>query len=304
MNYNYYIADVFTNQVFNGAQIAVLPDADDLSDAQMQAIAMELNLWETVFIQHPENAPNTRRMRIFSPVREIDFAGHPIIAAAYVLGQCGDIELTEDITPMIFEQNTGPVEVNITAEGGKPVFVQFTRKVASVVDHFAPADEELASILTIRQAELDHKKYTPRLVSCGFPYLIVPVWQYESVRNARFNYDAWSQSMAPQTAAQEILLFAPKSPFQDADFNARLLGPNIGLHEDPPVGNAIPAFASYLCSFKFTQKGTHTFAVDRGDAQSRRSVINLEMDNKGLSTLTLRVGGEAAMFAKGEINIP
>ncbi len=303
MNYNYYIADVFTNQVFNGAQIAVLPDADDLSDAQMQAIAMELNLWETVFIQHPENAPNIRRMRIFSPLKEIDFAGHPIIAAAYVLGVCGDIEMSEGITAMLFEQNTGPVEVNITAEGGKPVFVQFTRKVASVVDHFAPSDEELASILSIRQSELDHKKYTPRLVSCGFPYLIVPVWQYESVRNARFNYDAWSQSMAPQTAAQEILLFAPKSPFQDADFNARLLGPNIGLHEDPPVGNVIPAFASYLCSFKFTQKGTHTFAVDRGDAQSRRSVINLEMDNKGLSTLTLRVGGEAVLIAKGDISI-
>lgn len=304
MNYNYYIADVFTNQVFNGAQIAVLPDADDLNAEQMQAIATELNLWETVFIQHPEEAPDTRRMRIFTPVKEIDFAGHPIVAAAYVLGQCGDIEMSDGITPMIFEQNTGPVEVNITAEGGKPVFVQFTRKVASVVDHFAPSDEELASILSIRQSELDHKKYTPRLVSCGFPYLIVPVWQYESVRNARFNYDAWSQSMAPQTAAQEILLFAPKSPFQDADFNARLLGPNISLQEDPPVGNAIPAFASYLCSFKFTQKGTHTFAVDRGDAHSRRSVINLEMDNKGLSTLTLRVGGEAVLFAQGKINIP
>ena len=106
-----------------------------------------------------------------------------------------------------------------------PVFVQFSRKVSSIVDRFAPTDEELASFLSIQQSELDHKKYSPRLVSCGVPYLIVPVWSYETVRNAKFNYSAWSQSIAPQTAAQEILLFAPKTPFVDSDFNARLTRP-------------------------------------------------------------------------------
>ena len=77
---------------------------------------------------------------------------------------------------------------------------------------------------------------------------------------------AWSQSIAPQTAAQEILLFSSKTPFLDADFNARLLGPRIGMHDDPPIGTAMPAFAAYLCSFEHTRKGTYTFAVDRGDA--------------------------------------
>ncbi len=243
-------------------------------------------------------------MRIFSPLGEIDFAGHPIIATAYVLGSCGDINLTEAITPVVFEQNVGPIDVNISANQGKPYFVQFSRKVSSIVDRFAPTDEELASFLSIKQSELDHKKYSPRLVSCGVPYLIVPVWSYESVRNAKFNYSAWSQSIAPQTAAQEILLFAPKTPFVDSDFNARLLGPRIGIHEDPPIGSAMPAFASYLCSFEHTRKGTHTFAVDRGDAHMRRSVINLEMDHKGQEQLTLRVGGEAVMFAQGTIFLP
>ncbi|MDD1636441.1 MAG: PhzF family phenazine biosynthesis protein, partial [Methylococcaceae bacterium] len=102
----------------------------------------------------------------------------------------------------------------------------------------------------------------------------------------------------------EILLFAPKTPFVDSDFNARLLGPRIGIHEDPPIGSAMPAFASYLCSFEHTRKGTHTFAVDRGDAHMRRSVINLEMDHKGQEQLTLRVGGEAVMFAQGTIFLP
>jgi len=304
MNYNYYIADVFTRQLFNGAQIAVFPNAEGLSDEHMRLLARELNLTETVFVFHPDCESTKRKMRIFSPQGEIDFAGHPIIATAYVLGSCGDINLTEALTHVIFEQNAGPIDVNITANQGKPVFVQFSRKVSSIIDRFAPTDEELASILSIKQSELDHKKFSPRLASCGVPYLIVPVWNYEAVRKAKFNYSAWSQSTAPQTAAQEILLFAPKTPFADADFNARLLGPRIGIHEDPPVGSAMPALAAYLCSFEHTRKGTHTFAVDRGDAQSRRSVINLEMDHKGLGLLTLRVGGEAVMFAQGTVVLP
>jgi len=304
MKYNYYIADVFTNKIFNGAQIAVFPNAEGLKAEQMAMIAREFNLSETVFIFHKPDDEHARRMRIFSPLGEIDFAGHPIIAAAYVLALCGEVELSKPITPIVIEQNCGPIEVNITRQDGKPTFVQFTRSSGSICDRFAPTDEELAGFLGIEQSEIDHKKYTPRLVSCGFPYLIVPVWNYDSVRRAKFNYAAWSQSIAPQTAAQEILLFAPKSPFQDADFNLRLLGPKIGMHEDPPVGSALPAFCSYLCSFEQTQRGTHTFAVDRGDANSRRSVINLEMDHKGREQLTIRVGGEAVIFAEGSISLP
>jgi len=304
MKIEYFIADVFTKQLFNGAQIAVFPKADGLSATTMQLLAKELNLSETVFVIHPKGDVNKRKMRVFSPIKELDFAGHPIIATAYVLGLCGDIPLRDDITPVILEQKIGPIDVNITSVDGKPTFIQFARTVASIVDRFAPTDEELASFLTIKQSELDHKKYSPRLVSCGFPYLIVPVWNYETVRKAKFNSAAWSQSIAPQTAAQEILLFAPKTPYADSDFNARLLGPHIGLYDDPPIGSAMPAFASYLCSFEHTQKGTHVFAVDRGDAESRRSVINLEMDNKGHEQLPLRVGGEAVLFAQGTIDLP
>ncbi len=304
MTYQYYIADVFTQEAFNGAQIAVFPAADGLTTERMAAIAKEINLSETVFVFHPESAEKHRKMRTFSALgEEKDYVGHPIVATAYVLGHCGDIRLNEGINPFVFEQNSGPVDVNISAKDGKPLFVQFANKASSVIDRFVPSDEELAELLSLKVSDLDHKKYSPRLVSCGLPYLIVPVWQYESVRKARFNYIAWSQSAAPQTAAQEILLFAPKSPSPDADFNLRLLGPKIGLHEDPPVGNALPAFAAYLCSFEFTQQGTHAFTVERGDENTRRSIINIEMDNKGGSQLPIRVGGEGLIFAEGKIFI-
>lgn len=304
MKYQYYIADVFTKTIFNGAQIAVFPDAEGLNNKQMQLLARELNLSETVFVFHPDSQSSTRVIRVFSPQGEINFAGHPIVGTAFVLGSIGSIPLEEAITPVIFEQNTGAIEVNISASDSKPIFVQFTCKVSFFIDRFAPANEELAGLLSIDTAEIDHKRYSSRLVSCNFPYLIIPVWNYETVRRAKFDYALWSRSTAPQTAAQEILLFSPKTPFVDSDFHARLLGPRIGINDDPPVGSAMPAFASYLSSFEHLKKGTYTFAVDRGDEKTRRSVLNLEMDHKGTDTLTIRVGGEAVMVAEGMVAIP
>ncbi|MEQ1635073.1 MAG: PhzF family phenazine biosynthesis protein [Methylococcales bacterium] len=304
MSYQYFIVDVFTKQIFSGAQIAVFPEAEGLNQQQMQMVARELNLTETVFVFQKKGEAGKRRMRIFSPKAEIMFAGHPIIAAAYVLASCGNIVLTEKYTPMIFEQNSGLINTTITNDNGKPGFIQFTSKVSPIVDRFAPPNGELASFLSIAEVQIDTKKYYTRLVSCGFPYLIVPVYNYETVRSARFNFQAWSQSIAPQTAAQEILLFSAKTPFNDSDFNARLLGPNISVHDDPPVGTAMPAFAAYLCSFEHLQKGTYTFAVDRGDGRNRRSLINLEMDHKREDSLTFRIGGEAVMVAEGTMTIP
>jgi len=305
MNYTYYIADVFTKKVFNGAQVAVFPTSEGLSKEQMTLVARELNLTETVFLSKIDSKQNEFQMKIFSPLGEIDVAGHPIIAAAYILGSCGRLKLDEQAyTQVIFHQNSATVQANVSCENGEPSFVQYTRTVSPIVDYFTPTETELSSFLGIDPAYIDNKKYSTRLVSCGVPYLVVPTFYYETLREAKFDFAAWTQSIAPQTAAQEILLVSPKTPAQDSDFAIRLVGPNIGVHEDPPVGTAIPILASFLCSFDHTQKGTYTFAVERGDEKMRRSVLNMEMDHKGEDTLTIRVGGEAVQAAEGTMFIP
>lgn len=301
MSQQYFIADVFTDEAFSGAQIAVFPEAGEIDDTRMQLIARELNLTETVFVTESDSTDVDYQMRIFTPLAEVDFAGHPIIATAYALVECGAIKTDQSAVKLMMSQNSGVIEVNITLQDGEVNLVQFSQKVSTLIDRFTPSDSELAEFLTLAENDLDHQKYSTRLVSAGFPYLIVPVWNYESVRKAKFNFSAWSQSTAPQTAAQEIVLFSPKTPYQDSNFNVRLLGQNIGPNDDPPVGSAMPAFASYLCSFDFTQEGTHTFAVDRGDSYSRRSVINMEMDNKQRSELAIRIGGQAVLVASGNI---
>ncbi len=302
MNYTYYIIDVFTNQAFNGAQVAVFPNAEGLNKLQMSLIARELNLTETVFLSKNVSKENHFKMKMFSPVGEIDTAGHPIIAAAYTLGSCNRLSITDDHTPVIFHQNVGEIEANVTFTDNKPSFIQYKRTVSPIVDYFTPTEAELASFLGIDAAYIDTKKYSTRLVSCGTPYLVVPTFYYETLREAKFDFSAWSQSIAPQTAAQEILLMSPKTPSQDSDFAVRLVGPNIGFNEDPPVGSSIPSLAAFLCSFDHMQKGTYTFSVQRGDEKTRRSIINLEMDHKGEDTLNLRVGGEAIMVSEGQFN--
>ncbi|MCK5869971.1 phenazine biosynthesis protein PhzF [Methylococcaceae bacterium HT4] len=304
MNYTYYIADAFTKKAFNGAQVAVFPEAEGLNAQQMTLVARELNLSETVFLSKIGKSGNRFQMKLFSPLGEVDFASQAIISAAFALAANGRLKLNNTHTPVVFQLNSGDVEANVSSTDGKPDFVQFTRTVSPVVDYFAPSEAELASFLGIDAAYIDNNKYATRLVSCGVPYLIVPTFYYETLREAKFDFAAWSQSIAPQTAAQEFLLVSPKTPAQNTDFAVRLLGPNIGAHEDPPVGSAIPALAAYLCSFDHLQKGTYTFAVERGDEAKRRSVLNLEMDHKGEDTLTLRVGGEAVKVSEGTMFIP
>ncbi|MDP7561489.1 MAG: PhzF family phenazine biosynthesis protein, partial [Methylococcales bacterium] len=269
MTCNFYITDVFTKQAFGGAQVAVFPDASGLEKEQMAIMAKELNLTESVFVMPPEETGNSYRMYVFTPNGEVDFSGHPIIATGFVLASSGVITLDEATTALTLQQNVGSIDVTISGEGNQPEFVRFSRQFSSIVDRFAPRDVELAQILSIAPELIDNKHYTARLVFCGAPYLVVPVHSYEAVREARFDFNAWSQSVAPQTTAQEVLLFSRKSAHQDIDFHCRLLGSKISHYDDPPVGTAMPALAAYLCSYDHIREGTYTFSVDRGEAKNR-----------------------------------
>ena len=120
MDLEFYTADVFTDTVFHGAQIAVFPDARGLELAKMQLIAQELNLPQTVFVFPALEDAGRRRIRIFSPLAEAEFGGHGIIAAAFVLASIGAITLAQPHTPVVIEQKRGPVEVHITRDPSGP----------------------------------------------------------------------------------------------------------------------------------------------------------------------------------------
>jgi len=304
MQLAFYTADAFTNRPFQGAQIAVLPDACGLETWQMQRIATEFNLSETVFVFPVEGEPKTRRLRIFSPLREIDFAGHPIIAAAHILASIGNIPLEAKHTLVRFEQNTGAVDVHITEHEGAPLLVQFAVRTHPTTDRFVPPVEEIAEFLSLEISDIDTHQYHCMLSACDQPYLIVPLRSYDSVRKASFNQRAWSYSSAPSMMAREILAFSPQAADSTASFHGRLFGPEIGVKEDPPIGSSMPAFASYLCAHPQVQKGTYAFVIERGTVDQRQSLLHVEMDNKGGDELDVRMGGPAVLVSQGTILAP
>ncbi len=126
MRYQFYTADVFTDRPFGGNQLAVFPEAGELSTRQMQRVAQELNLSETVFVFPPSSPLNTRRLRIFTPGSELPFAGHPTIGSAYILAAIGAIRCDAATTPIVFEEGVGPVAVTLHAEQGRPTFAQLS----------------------------------------------------------------------------------------------------------------------------------------------------------------------------------
>jgi len=268
----------------------------------MQQLAKEMNLSQSVFILPATEKEAVRKIRIFTPQAEIDFAGQAVVATGFVLASRGDIELNEEHTAIVLELKSGLLKTNVSQKEGKPSLVQFSTEALPIVDRFTPTEGELSDILSLDVRTIDNQLFRTRLVSCGTPFLIVPIKYYDAVRRAKFDYSAWSQSAAPQTAAQEILLFSRNPDQQDVEFHLRIVGPRIGVKEDPPVGGSLLAFAAYLCSHEHILKGTYTFAIDRGTEETRRSVLNLEMDNKGQNKVTIRVGGEAVMVAEGKIN--
>jgi PhzF family phenazine biosynthesis protein len=303
MQYKYYITDVFTNQPYSGAQIAVFPCADGLKQSDMQLLARELNLSETVFVSESEDDNVTRRIHVFSPTKAINFAGPPIIASAYVLASGGDIKLENKYTDIIIEDNKGPVEVNISQHRGKPELILFKIKTQPVIDHYVPLEDQLASMLSIEESDIEKLKYQSMLVSADQPYLIIPIRTFEAVRKAKFNYAEWSQSVAPVCMAKDMLLFSTQSDLSESNFHARLLGPSIGINEDPPIASAMPAFTGYLCAHDNVAIGRHTFVIDRGMQTTRKSVLSIEMDNNENKENIIRVGGHAVMVGEGTMTI-
>jgi len=177
-------------------------------------------------------------------------------------------------------------------------------KTQSVIDRFVPKEEHIAEVLSLIEQDIENKKFHPMMVYSDQSYLIVPIRSYSAVRVAKFDYAAWSQSIAPSCMSKEILLFSTQSDVNYSNFHARLLGPDIGMHDDPPIGTAMPAFCAYLCAHEHTKQGTYTFVIDRGNVLKRKSILNIEMDNREAEMLTVRVGGPAVMVSEGIISIP
>jgi trans-2,3-dihydro-3-hydroxyanthranilate isomerase len=297
MRRRFLTADVSTDQPFGGNPVAVLPDAEGLTTDQMQKLAREFNLSETVFVLPPEDPAHARRLRIFVPTREIPFAGHPTIGTALILAAIGDLDLGETRTGIVFEMPAGPVPVAIDSIDGRPHSATLTAPRPPEVRDAPPA-AFMAALLSLAPDQIVRSE----AASCGNPFLLVQVRDREALGRARIDHAVLDRFDA-DAFATEPFLFTEDAP-AGFDIQARMYAPHMGIPEDPATGSAAAAYAGWLGHHAPEQDGLIKRSIAQGIEMGRPSRIEIEIDKRAGEVTAVRVAGSATLISEGHIVLP
>ncbi len=301
--YKFYTADVFTNALFGGNQLAVFPDARGIPGSLMQKIAREFNLSETAFVFPPADPRYTKRLRIFTPGTELPFAGHPTIGTAHVLASIGEIFLEQETTQVVFEEGVGPVRVAIHSQAGKPVSAYLTAAQLPKLGPTPPEPSTIAAILSLSEDDLLVGEWSSAAVSCGVPFLFVPVRDSDALRSASVNREHWN-SYLKSFWAPHLYLFCFEPERKGSDLRARMFAPAMGIEEDPATGAAASALAGYLGVRNSISSGVLRWTVEQGFEMGRPSILDVQAEKVDGQIVAVRVGGQSVMVSEGVIEIP
>ncbi|MGI9420306.1 MAG: PhzF family phenazine biosynthesis protein [Geminicoccaceae bacterium] len=297
MRRHFITSDVFTDKPFGGNPLAVLPNAEGLSTDQMQQIAREFNLSETVFVLRPESPANTRLIRIFVPTREIPFAGHPTIGTALILASLGEIPLGDDRTDIVLETAAGPVPVTVRSVDGRPVSATLTAPQRPQLSP-APSSDVMAAMLSLEPDDIIRAEGA----STGNPFLVVQVTDRSALGRSRIDMTVLER-IGDGLFAKEPLVFTEDAP-DGFDFQARMYAPLSGIPEDPATGSAAAALAGWLGHHDPMRDGTIRRAIAQGIEMGRPSRLEIEVDKAGGEVTAVRVTGSAVLISEGQIEEP
>jgi trans-2,3-dihydro-3-hydroxyanthranilate isomerase len=303
--HRFLILDVFTDRAFAGNQLAVLPEARGLDTESMQKFAREFNFSETIFVLPPENPAFTRRVRIFTPMRELPFAGHPTVGCAAALASIGAVKLDSNgRARIVLEEGVGPIPVTISAGRDRtwPLFAQFTTAKLPEEGPPAPSSTDIAAAISLKEENVLTGAFGPQGVSCGFPFLFVPLRDMDCVRRARINLVEWERVLKPYWAP-EVFVFTMTGERDGSDVHARMFAPGHDIVEDPATGSACAGLAGYLAWRDAKTDGTCKWRVEQGFEMGRPSIIDIEADKREGRVSAVRVGGHAVVVAEGTINV-
>ena len=290
--------DVFTEHRFGGNPLAVFVDAPEISDELMQSIAREFNLSETVFIVKPRDSRAQRRLRIFTPARELPFAGHPTIGAAQVLVEEGLAGVSGAGGSFVLEVELGLVPINVKRQKNGAWFVQLTTATLPQEGPAAPAVAQLAKLLNVTESDILQQNDFAQFYSCGVPFLFVPLRDRSVL--ARVSVDPESSRKLQATAgASQVYAFSYDPERDDSDIRARMFAHEFGIEEDPATGSAAAAFAGYLARRAGKEAGTLQWTIEQGFEMGRPSLIYLEADLANGAVTAVRVGGTAIRVSDG-----
>jgi len=300
----YAIYDVFTDTRLAGNPLAVVFDAEGLGDDVMQRIAGEFNLSETVFVLPPEKAGHTARLRIFTPGRELPFAGHPTVGAAIAIAEAGEGGPEPRDQVSVLEENVGPVRCATRLAGGKVSFAEFDLPRKSARLDAAFDKQALADAFSLKPAQIGFENHVPSLWSAGVAFVMVPVHDLAAAVGVEFDPMLWERC-APFAEGRlaSAYLYCRAGVNHNAKFHARMFAPDMGIAEDPATGSAVAALSGAIHFFDKLVDGHHPFLIEQGVEMGRPSLIHLHLDIAGGTIAGARIGGEAVRIATGTLDL-
>jgi trans-2,3-dihydro-3-hydroxyanthranilate isomerase len=291
MDHRFHTLDVFTTTRFQGNPLAVITDGDGLSNDQMLAIAREMNLSETVFVQKPTDDRALARLRIFTTKEELKLAGHPVIGTWFLLAELGVVPAQEGGVHIMQQTGAGVLPVEIRFKDGRPQRVTMTQMEAA----FKPS--KINKKLLAAALGLTTKDFAPGLepefVSTGIFNLMVPVRNRAALSKIQMN----TAELARLFGKQGALAYCFAQGNGSSAF-ARGMMP-WELYEDPATGSAAGSLGAYLVKHGKLGAG-HTLNVSQGVEMGRPSQIEVEVTQAG-KKLTPRVSGAAVKVFEGAI---
>jgi trans-2,3-dihydro-3-hydroxyanthranilate isomerase len=302
MDYQYYWCDVFTEQLFGGNPLVVFPNAEGLTTEQMQKIAREFNISETVFVFAPENPKNTRSLRIFTPKEEIPFAGHPTVGTAYILGAIAQIPTKDHLTKIILEEKVGEIPVTIINKNGKPCYSQLTVSAKPELGPLPPPRKTLAKLLSLEIEDLLDGKDHPQAISCGLPFLFIPLINQSALQRIQLKRELWQELLA-DFWAPHVYVFTYETGKTDGQIRSRMFAPGLGIDEDPATGSAATALGTYLAMRESTPQGTLIWQIEQGIEMGRPSNLQVEVDKENGDIKEIRVGGASVLVGQGTLTL-
>jgi trans-2,3-dihydro-3-hydroxyanthranilate isomerase len=324
-NYRFIQLDVFTDKQFCGNPLAVFPEAQGLTDEQMMNIAREMNLSETVFVLNPNDEQkqidNTaaaeigskpfvlRRLRIFTPAREIPFAGHPVVGTWNCLAREGVVPIPTSGTGwqrIYHEVGIGVLPVDIKFKDGQPVQVVMTQGEFQIIDEMDDSHEqaELARALGLAREDLD-ESLPIQTITTGLSCMAVPVRSLADLRNCKVNASLLAD-LYTRRGATGCLAFTRETIEVGASrAHARFFAPADNIPEDPATGSACGALGAYLVYHGGLSLEPHDgrfkFVIEQGDFIHRPSRITLDVQGSEGEVKEVKVGGPSVVVAKGEV---
>ncbi len=289
--YEYTVVDVFTTVKLKGNPLAVFPAATGIADAEMQAIAGEFNLSETVFILPATTPGAAAKLRIFTPRSELAFAGHPTVGAAYVLSAGLPIG-----HGFVLEENVGSVPIEQDADDdGNPRFWLTTPKItlSETLDRAF-----CARLLNLPESDVS-PVVPPRFGSAGTPFLFVNIVSPEAVDRAEFQSAHLREAMG-SAGSVGTFLFARRDPASRTNYDvyARMFAPQSNIAEDPATGSATGPLAQYMRAYGLLPKSPLSFTSEQGTKMGRRSLLRVRVETAG-DDVAIKVGGSAVTVTKG-----